>query len=83
MQKIVNEHQDWLDMQNGIGNWNTCLYSCVCLPRIKFHQPFPSINFKRVTEKEIYGINKSLKWKNSCGYDEVPSRIVKLSSSDI
>jgi hypothetical protein len=43
------------------------------------HQPFLPINLESVTGKEIYEINKSLKWKNSCGYDEVPSRIVKLS----
>jgi hypothetical protein len=40
----------------------------------KFQQPFPSIKFKPVTEKEIYENNRSLKWKNSCGYDEVPSK---------
>jgi hypothetical protein len=34
MQKIINEQQDQLDMQNGIGNWNACLYSCVFLPCI-------------------------------------------------
>jgi hypothetical protein len=45
----------------------------------EFQQHFPSIKFMPVTEKEIYEINKSLKWKNSCGYDEVPSKIVKLS----
>jgi Notch-like protein len=39
----------------------------------EFQQPYP------VTEKEIYEINRSLKWKNSCGYDDVPSKIVKLS----
>jgi hypothetical protein len=30
MQKIINEHQDWLGMQNGRGNWNTHLHSRVC-----------------------------------------------------
>jgi hypothetical protein len=44
-----------------------------------FQQPFLPISLKSVTEKEIYEINKSLKWKNLYGYDEVPSRIVKLS----
>jgi hypothetical protein len=43
------------------------------------HQPFLTLNLKPVNEKEIYEIKRSLKWKNSCGYDEVPSRIVKLS----
>jgi len=44
-----------------------------------FQQPFSPINMKSVTEKEIYEISKSLKWKTSYGYDEVPLWIVKLS----
>jgi hypothetical protein len=43
------------------------------------HHLFLPINLKPVTEKEIYEMNKSLKCKHSCGYDEVMSRIVKLS----
>ena len=34
---------------------------------------------KSVKEKEIHEINKSLKWKKSNGYDEVPSWTVKLN----
>jgi hypothetical protein len=34
------------------------------------------INLRLVTEKEIYVINKSLKWKKSCGYDDTTSRMV-------
>jgi hypothetical protein len=66
MQKIIDEHQDRLDMQTGIGNWNTCLYFCwLHITNVhEFHQPFPSLNFKPVTEKEICEIDKSLKWKN-------------------
>jgi hypothetical protein len=45
----------------------------------EFHQPFPSVQFKSVTEKEMYEMNKSLKWKNACGYNEVRSKIAKLS----
>jgi hypothetical protein len=45
----------------------------------EFQQPFPSIKFKPVTEKEIYDIKKNLKWKNSCGYDEVPPKLAELS----
>ena len=44
-----------------------------------FRQPFAPIKLKSVTESEIYEINKSLKWKTSYGYDEVPLWIVKLS----
>jgi cystathionine beta-lyase family protein involved in aluminum resistance len=34
-----------------------------------FNQPFPTINFKYVSSKEIENITKSLKIKNSHGYD--------------
>ena len=44
-----------------------------------FPQSFPAIHMKAVTEKEIYEIQKGLKWKRSSGYDDVPSWIVKLS----
>jgi len=44
-----------------------------------FQQPFSPIKLKLVTGKEIDEINKSLKWKTSYGYDDVPSWIVKLS----
>jgi len=44
-----------------------------------FQQTLSPIKLKSVTEKEIYEINKSLKWKTSYGYDEVPSWIEKLS----
>ena len=46
-----------------------------------FQQPFSPINMKSVTEKEIYEISKSLKWKTSYGYGNVPSWTVKLSMS--
>jgi hypothetical protein len=32
-----------------------------------------------VTNKEIKDIIKSLKWKNSHGYDEIPENIFKIS----
>jgi len=44
-----------------------------------FQQPFSPIKLKSVIEKEMYEINKSLKWKTSYGYDEVLSWIVKPS----
>jgi hypothetical protein len=37
-----------------------------------YNQPFPNINMTPVTEREIKDIIKSLKWKNSKGYDEIP-----------
>jgi hypothetical protein len=44
-----------------------------------FIRPFLHIKLKPVTTKEISEIIKSLKWKNSHGYDETPVRILKIS----
>jgi hypothetical protein len=44
-----------------------------------FNQPFPTINFKYVSSKEIDDIKKSLKTKNSHGYDEISTKILKCS----
>jgi hypothetical protein len=44
-----------------------------------FKYPFPNIDMTPVTNKEIKGIIKSLKWKNSHGYDEIPHNILKIS----
>jgi len=44
-----------------------------------FQQPLSPIELEPVTEKGIYEIIKSLKWKASYGYDEVWMWIVKLS----
>jgi hypothetical protein len=41
-------------------------------------QPFPTINFKCVSSTEIENITKSLKTKNSHGYDEISTKILKL-----
>lgn len=38
---------------------------------------FPQIHLTPVTAKEIKNIIKSLKMKNSYGYDEIPPRILK------
>ena len=44
-----------------------------------FNQPFPTINFKGVSSKEIEDITKLLKTKNSHGYDEISTNILKSS----
>ena len=44
-----------------------------------FNQPFPTINFKYVSSKEIEDVTKSLKTKNSHGYDEISTKILKCS----
>ena len=40
---------------------------------------FPQIRMAPVTTKEIKEIIKSLPWKSSSGYDEIPLRILKIS----
>jgi len=44
-----------------------------------FNQPFPTINPKFVSSKEIKNIKKSLKLKNSHGYDGISTKTLKLS----
>jgi len=40
-----------------------------------FDKPYPQLNLAPVTAKEIKDIIRSLKWKSSYGYDEVPLKI--------
>jgi hypothetical protein len=42
-------------------------------------KPFPRIHLTPVTANEIKNIIKSLKLKNSYGYNEIPPRILKIS----
>ena len=44
------------------------------------HKPFPRVNFKNTSPKEIQKIFNSLKIKESCGYDEVSTKILKISA---
>jgi hypothetical protein len=44
------------------------------------HTPYPSIKYHRTTTKEITNIIKSLKSSNSSGYDEIPTKLLKLCS---
>jgi hypothetical protein len=43
-----------------------------------FNNMFSTINWKYATTYEINKIIKSLKTKNSYGYDEIPIKILKL-----
>jgi len=45
-----------------------------------FNKPYPQLNLALVNEKEIKDIIRTLKWKSSCGYDEVPLKILKISA---
>jgi hypothetical protein len=45
-----------------------------------FHKPFPSIKFKNMSTKEIERIINSLKIKETSGYDEISTKILKTSA---
>jgi len=45
-----------------------------------YNKPFPMIQWQYVSTYEIKNIIKSLKSKNTCGYDEISNRVLKLSS---
>jgi hypothetical protein len=44
-----------------------------------YNKPYPSMECKYTTTKEIERIIKSLKAKNSNGYDEISTKILKIS----
>jgi hypothetical protein len=45
-----------------------------------FKNPFPNINLKPISTKEIENIIKFLKPKNSSGYDGISTKLIKISS---
>jgi hypothetical protein len=45
-----------------------------------FQNSFPSIKYHCTSNKEIENIIMSFKSSNSCGYDEVPTKLLKLCS---
>jgi len=44
-----------------------------------YNKPYPSMEYKCTTTREIERIIKSLKTKNSYGYDEISTKILKIS----
>jgi len=48
-----------------------------------FKNPFPNINLKCILTKEVEKVIKSLKPKNSSGYDGIPTKVIKISSTFI
>jgi hypothetical protein len=48
-----------------------------------FVNPFPKINFKHTTSKEVESIIKSFKPMNSNGYEEILVKILKIISSPL
>ena len=51
-----------------------------CLSKL-YHKPFPNIKFKNTSTKEIEKMINSLKTKESSGYDEISTKILKISIS--
>jgi hypothetical protein len=45
-----------------------------------FKNPFPNINLKPISTKEIENLIKFLKPKNSSGYDGISTKLIKISS---
>jgi len=45
-----------------------------------FKNPFPNINLKSISTKEIENLIKSLKPKNSSGYDGIFTKLIQISS---
>jgi Notch-like protein len=45
-----------------------------------FKYPFPNIQWLYTSTGELWNINKSLKTKNSCSYNEIPIKILKTSA---
>jgi hypothetical protein len=45
-----------------------------------FKTPLPNFNLKLLFPKEVEHITKTLKTKNSAGYDEISAKILKISS---
>jgi phosphatidylinositol kinase/protein kinase (PI-3 family) len=45
-----------------------------------FKTPFPNFNLKLLSTKEVENIIKTLKTKNSAGYNEISTKLLKISS---
>jgi hypothetical protein len=56
-------------------DWNEALKLLTAV----FKHPFPYAYMSPVTNKEVTDIVKSLKWKYSHSYDEIPQYILKIS----
>ena len=45
-----------------------------------FRRPFPKISWQCASTYEIGKIIKSLRTKNTCGYDGIPNHVIKLTA---
>jgi hypothetical protein len=72
----IQPHSDKNNVQNNYTNKDSSAYYF----SQSTHKTYAKINYKPVTTMEIENIIKSLKSKSSYGYDEISSKILKLSS---
>jgi len=63
----ANNSMDFNDTSNAVHPLNYLHH--------EFIRPFPNIKLTLVSTKEVSEIIKSLKWKNSHGYDEIPIKV--------
>ena len=66
--------------QNELGSHNVENTTPLHYLTQSFKNPFPNINLKSISTKEIENIIKSLKPKNSSGYDGISTKLIKISS---
>jgi hypothetical protein len=67
-------------ISDAITNKVTTLTKTKILLSKLFHKPFPSIKFNNTSTKETEKIINSLKTKESSGYDEISTKILKTSA---
>jgi hypothetical protein len=81
---IANELNEYfLNIVGSISNKHTVIKDMEINPLYflfkHFNQPFKDMRWSYTTTKEINEIIKTLKDKNSSGYDEITSKIIKIS----
>jgi hypothetical protein len=70
----INTKQSELNFHN-LGNVTLLHYLMQ-----SFKTPFPNINLKSISTKEFENVIKSLKRKNSSGYDGISTKLIKICS---
>jgi len=59
---------------------NTCMTNTINYLTNNFRRPFAKISWQYACTYEIEKIIKSLRTKNTCGYDKISNRIIKLTT---
>ena len=86
MNKIANIFNNYFisiaDTVNADNNKhiNTSMTNPINYLTNNFRRPFPKISWQYASTYEFEKIIKSLRTKNTCGYDEISNRIIKLTA---